>query len=272
MRSAGRVQCVIAVGVAVVVVLTSVGAWALSARTLYHKGKDRLSEGKSDMALLYFRELIREHPHSSYAVEAHFLVARYYMESRNYFQADRALREHLSTYPESPYADQVLRMLAEMEVLDLEARASKAMREAEYRAAKVLWEDVLAKNPNHAMAKANLAECERIIERMDFQKRQLEREKERIEAETPLKVICVELLDERDRVFSPDCPVFDDDDERQRAHEICRRHGEMLCPDFPLGYDDSQALIAFEYQTPNNSLPVLWSNAKRWMPIFERRS
>jgi len=184
MRFAGRTRSLVATGVAVVVVLVSVGAWALSARTLYNKGKDRLDEGKSDLALLYFRELIREHPDSSYAVEAHFLVARYYKESRNYFQADRALREHLSSYPDSPYADQVLTMLAEMEVLDLEARAGKAMQAAEYRAAKVLWEDVLSKNPNHAVAKASLAECERIIERMDYQKRQLEREKDRIEAES----------------------------------------------------------------------------------------
>ncbi len=181
---AGRMRSLVAMGVAVAVVLVSVGAWALSARTLYNKGKDRLDEGKSDLALLYFRELIREHPDSSYAVEAHFLVARYYKESRNYFQADRALREHLSSYPDSPYADQVLTMLAEMEVLDLEARAGKAMQAAEYRAAKVLWEDVLSKNPNHAVAKASLAECERIIERMDYQKRQLEREKDRIEAES----------------------------------------------------------------------------------------
>jgi hypothetical protein len=95
---------------------------------------------------------------------------------------------------------------------------------------------------------------------------------EHVHAETPLKVICVELLDERDRVFSPECAIFPRDEERKHAEEICRRHGQVLCPQHPLGYDDSQALIALEYQTPNNSLPILWSSAKGWIPIFERKS
>ena len=173
-----------AVAIALAIGLCAVGAWALGPRALYQKGKERLDAGKGDLALLYFRQLIREHPNSSYADEAHFLIARYYMESRNYFQADRELREHLRRYPKSPYTDEVLTMIAEMEVLGLEAKASRAMASSEYRVAKVLWEDVLAKNPEHAGAKRKLAECERIIERMDFQKRQLERDKRRIEEES----------------------------------------------------------------------------------------
>jgi len=95
---------------------------------------------------------------------------------------------------------------------------------------------------------------------------------EHIQARTPFTVICAELLDERDRVFSPQCTIFSDEEERRRAERICRRYGEVLCPEFPLGYDDSQALVAFEYQTPNNSLPILWSDKKGWIPIFRRKS
>ncbi|MHA2433210.1 MAG: ATP-binding protein [Candidatus Thorarchaeota archaeon] len=95
---------------------------------------------------------------------------------------------------------------------------------------------------------------------------------EYVQAQTPFRVICVELLDKRDRVFSPECTIFSNDEERKRAEEICRQHGEVLCSQNPLGYDDSQALVAFGYQTPNNSLPILWSNAKGWIPIFERKS
>jgi len=95
---------------------------------------------------------------------------------------------------------------------------------------------------------------------------------EHIHAETPLRVICVEQLDKRDRVFSSECTIFGNEEERVRAEEICRRHGEVLCPQHPLGYDDSQALIAFDYQTPNNSLPILWSSAKTWIPIFSRKA
>ena len=95
---------------------------------------------------------------------------------------------------------------------------------------------------------------------------------EYVQAQTPFKVICVELLDERDRAFSSKCVIFSNDEERRRAEEICRWHGQVLCPQHPLGYDNSQALVAFEYQTPNNSLPILWSNARGWIPIFERKA
>lgn len=60
---------------------------------------------------------------------------------------------------------------------------------------------------------------------------------------------------------------------------ICQKYGEKLYPKHPLGYDDSQLLIAFEYNTPNNTLPIIWSSTNNessnietiWHPIFERR-
>lgn len=37
-----------------------------------------------------------------------------------------------------------------------------------------------------------------------------------------------------------------------------------------LGYNDSEVLIAFEYNTPNNSLPIIWCEAGGWKPLFKR--
>ena len=155
-----------------------------SPRALYRRGKKRLETGNDDMALMYFRELLRDHPDSRYADDAHYLMASYYLESRNYPDAGRELRAHLSTYPDSQYAMKVRAMLAGLEVVDLEARAAKAMERSEYEVAKILWEDVLARDPNNEVAKRRLAECERVITRLDFQRRQLERQKELIEAES----------------------------------------------------------------------------------------
>ncbi len=173
-----------AVAMALVIGLCAVGAWAGGARSLYRKGKARLDSGRNDMALLYFRELLRDYPDSSYADDAHFLVASYYMESRDYFQAGTELHEHLRCYPDSPHTNEVLGMLAKIEVVDLEAKANRAMAASEYRVAKVLWEDVLVQAPDHAVAARKLAECERILKRMDYQRRQLELAKEKIEAES----------------------------------------------------------------------------------------
>lgn len=39
--------------------------------------------------------------------------------------------------------------------------------------------------------------------------------------------------------------------------------------DHPLGYENSQALIIFAYNPPNNTLPILWSS-KNWKPLYPR--
>jgi hypothetical protein len=37
-----------------------------------------------------------------------------------------------------------------------------------------------------------------------------------------------------------------------------------------LGYNNSQELISFCYRTPNNTLPIIWSGANNWYPLFPR--
>lgn len=37
-----------------------------------------------------------------------------------------------------------------------------------------------------------------------------------------------------------------------------------------LGYNNAQALIAFEYNTPNNTLPIIWVDDQQWNPLFKR--
>lgn len=37
-----------------------------------------------------------------------------------------------------------------------------------------------------------------------------------------------------------------------------------------LGYNDSQVLLAFEYNTPNNCLPIIWVDNKEWVSLFKR--
>lgn len=37
-----------------------------------------------------------------------------------------------------------------------------------------------------------------------------------------------------------------------------------------LGYDDSEMLLAFAYNTPNNCLPIFWVENGQWNPLFKR--
>ncbi|WP_210149569.1 phosphoribosyltransferase-like protein [Chryseobacterium scophthalmum] len=42
-------------------------------------------------------------------------------------------------------------------------------------------------------------------------------------------------------------------------------------PYLPLGYDNSEALVAFFHGTPNNTLPLIWGDSD-WKPLFPRKS
>lgn len=67
-----------------------------------------------------------------------------------------------------------------------------------------------------------------------------------------------------------------------QVRDFCFKKGEMLYPNWrnedlkPLGYKNSQALVCFEHTTPNNTLPILWSEMeipgtnKKWNAIFPR--
>jgi len=48
--------------------------------------------------------------------------------------------------------------------------------------------------------------------------------------------------------------------------------GRDLGSDEPLGTGNLQALVVFEHNCPNNSLPVLWKGSETlpWTPLFPR--
>ncbi|MCF8825059.1 phosphoribosyltransferase-like protein [Xanthomonas campestris] len=51
-------------------------------------------------------------------------------------------------------------------------------------------------------------------------------------------------------------------------------YGRRLLPHHPLGYEDGQLLLGFSHNTPDNTLPIIWSDAENagvdWYPIFRR--
>jgi hypothetical protein len=84
-------------------------------------------------------------------------------------------------------------------------------------------------------------------------------------------------LDDSFQVFGPEsryfrgvsCPVS-----RDEALEVCADLGRTLEPCHPLGFRDSQLLLGFSHNIPNNTLPVLWSHGEaesEWVPVFPRR-
>lgn len=47
---------------------------------------------------------------------------------------------------------------------------------------------------------------------------------------------------------------------------------KRITTNYPLGYGDSQALIVFNHTSPNNTIPIIWSNKNSWTPLFARSS
>lgn len=92
------------------------------------------------------------------------------------------------------------------------------------------------------------------------------------------RTACVFELDETyrcldsSRYFDPPVPGID----RAYARDLCERYGARLLPEDPLGYKNGQLLVGFHHNTPDNTLPVIWSDdvpygsQARWEPAFRR--
>lgn len=53
-----------------------------------------------------------------------------------------------------------------------------------------------------------------------------------------------------------------------------RAMGEKVSPNSPLGYGDTALLVAYHFQCPNNTLPLIWKKGTDdypWKPLFEYR-
>ena len=80
-------------------------------------------------------------------------------------------------------------------------------------------------------------------------------------------------------VFLTDRSVFGSRKNMLPIREFCHSYGKILFSIYdketnthqlhPLGYDNSQALIVFAYNPPNNTLPIIWSS-KNWHPLYPR--
>jgi len=67
-----------------------------------------------------------------------------------------------------------------------------------------------------------------------------------------------------------------------KVREFCYKYGKGLytqtdydakppiTTDYPLGYKNTQSLVAFAHTIPNNTLPIFWSITRGWTPLFPR--
>lgn len=85
-----------------------------------------------------------------------------------------------------------------------------------------------------------------------------------------VRIHTCDSLDDSNVCFGDKSKVFANQNERSRARDIAEAKGNVLCKPAPLGYNDSQALIAFSHNCPNNTLPIFWEKSREWAPLFRR--
>ena len=86
----------------------------------------------------------------------------------------------------------------------------------------------------------------------------------------------VNELDETHMTYGPLSRVFrnaPDGISEAQSRQIAERYGRELVERWPLGYGDSQLLLGFHHNVPNNTLPIVWwSNGEHgWKPAFPRQ-
>ena len=90
-----------------------------------------------------------------------------------------------------------------------------------------------------------------------------------------ITVVYTVLIDKRNRAFDNDSILFNRFPSLcEAAERIAVHYGEQIVEPYdrvePLGYENGEYCFGFYYNTPNNTLPIFWSEHK-WTPIFTRK-
>jgi len=94
----------------------------------------------------------------------------------------------------------------------------------------------------------------------------------KIESDIGVPTFCAFEYDDVDTVMSFDSEFYYDLSHREKEvmKNKLEKYGLLLSEKRPLGYGDTGGLLAFHYNTPNNTLPVVWSSQNGWLPLFRR--
>lgn len=87
---------------------------------------------------------------------------------------------------------------------------------------------------------------------------------------TDVETCSVIHLARADDPLDPASDLFETAEERAYVRGILRKYGARLAPGHPFGYAGSAFLLAFAHSTPDNTLPIFWSNETGWLPLLHR--
>lgn len=86
-----------------------------------------------------------------------------------------------------------------------------------------------------------------------------------------IKVISSIHLDDRSKCFSQVSATFNNFmSHRDNCEQFTRHYGSKVAPGAALGYGNGQYTFGFFYNTPDNTLPIFWSEKPGWKPVVKR--
>jgi hypothetical protein len=94
----------------------------------------------------------------------------------------------------------------------------------------------------------------------------------KVEEETKAYTFSAFEYDRQDSVTSLDSSFYEGIpfEERQQIYNRLKEYGSICYRSNPLGYGSIGALMVFYYNTPNTTLPIIWSDRNSWIPLFRR--
>jgi hypothetical protein len=95
------------------------------------------------------------------------------------------------------------------------------------------------------------------------------------ELNLPVEMHACDVLNDEDRAFSSKSSLFLNNADRGRARDIAFKIGSAIEPGNELGYQGCEALVVFEDNCPNNTVPILnkrgtLNDGTTWHPLFPR--
>ena len=117
-----------------------------------------------------------------------------------------------------------------------------------------LWEDLVSD-----VAKRNPT-CDFIFSCMVAHEEAIEQ----LKARTGFKIAVVDVIPSNHLPFAHDSKIFPTPEERSAAKSILQKYTPVT---HALGYAETQSLVAFFFNTPDNTLPVFWAEGEKWQPL-----
>jgi hypothetical protein len=89
--------------------------------------------------------------------------------------------------------------------------------------------------------------------------------RKRILQETDLRLVAGNVLDDSDNLFSPHCSCF-----TKTEKSTLLEYAEIADRQQPKGYGDCGLLLVFQHRCPNNTVPFLHRNSRKWTGLSLR--